>query len=144
MDVLAELPNTFEELNRVQCFNHTLQLSEKALLKPFYSTGSLETNDEIDDGMPALQAVDDEEEGDEGDDESEMDDEDQEEEEDPLSALNNDEREALIQNVEAVHTTLMKVCTYLIFHCFCAHITIGSQTLLCHCSFDHHCPSRMA
>jgi hypothetical protein len=32
---LDTLNNLFEEANRVQCFNHTLQLSAKALLVPF-------------------------------------------------------------------------------------------------------------
>ena len=32
---LDQLDNTFEEENRARCFNHTLQLSAKALLKPF-------------------------------------------------------------------------------------------------------------
>ena len=32
---LATLDNSFEETNRVQCFNDTLQLSAKALLVPF-------------------------------------------------------------------------------------------------------------
>ena len=43
------------------------------------------------------------------------DDEDKEEEEDPFTILDNNEREILIQNTEAVHTTLMKVCTFLLF-----------------------------
>jgi hypothetical protein len=32
---LDQLDNTFNKKNRVRCFNHTLQLSVKALLKPF-------------------------------------------------------------------------------------------------------------
>jgi hypothetical protein len=32
---LATMPNSFDAVNRVRCFNHTLQLSAKALLKPF-------------------------------------------------------------------------------------------------------------
>ena len=32
---LAELPNSFEEANHVWCFNHTLQLSTRALLHLF-------------------------------------------------------------------------------------------------------------
>jgi hypothetical protein len=32
---LAAMPNSFDTVNRVRCFNHTLQLSAKALLKPF-------------------------------------------------------------------------------------------------------------
>jgi hypothetical protein len=32
---LAQLDNTFDEENRARCFNHTVQLSAQALLKPF-------------------------------------------------------------------------------------------------------------
>jgi hypothetical protein len=32
---LAAMPNSFDAINRVHCFNHTLQLSARALLKPF-------------------------------------------------------------------------------------------------------------
>src|SRR5258705_11663448 len=32
---LDQLDNSFKEENRVRCFNHTLQLSAKSLLKPF-------------------------------------------------------------------------------------------------------------
>ena len=44
MDFLDKHPNLFDSTNRVQRFNHTLQLSVKALLKPF---GALpeDTND---------------------------------------------------------------------------------------------------
>jgi hypothetical protein len=95
-----------------------MQLLVKGLLKPFYSVGSIETSDETeygDDGMLALEPIDDEEEehvgdpdaGDDGmlalepiDDEEEecvgdpdAGDDDMEEEEDPLGALDDDERE---------------------------------------------------
>lgn len=32
---LEKLANSFEAANRVHCFNHTMQISAKALLKPF-------------------------------------------------------------------------------------------------------------
>src|SRR5882724_9619149 len=35
---LARLPNTFDESNCIHCFNHTLQLLAKMLLKPFNVT----------------------------------------------------------------------------------------------------------
>ena len=107
--MLDRLPNTFEELNRVQCFNHTIQLSVKGLLKPFYSVRSTDTDNETeygDDCMPALQAMDDEEE--EGDGDPDADDDDEEEEEDPLGALDDYEREQLINNTETVHMMLNK------------------------------------
>jgi hypothetical protein len=106
------LPNAFEELNRVRCFNHTIQLSAKALLKPFSSAGSTETDNETengDDGMPELQAMDDEDDKEEGEDDPDADDEDKEEEEDLLTDLDDDKREELINNTEAVRTMLNKV-----------------------------------
>lgn len=32
---LDKVPNAFEEVNCICCFNHTMQLSAKALMKPF-------------------------------------------------------------------------------------------------------------
>ena len=52
----------------------------------------------------------DDEEEDEAD--PDADDDDEEEEEDPLGALDDDEREQLINNTETVHTTLNKVCLF--------------------------------
>ena len=104
------LPNSFEELNWVQCFNHTIQLLVKALLKPFSSARLTETNNETkndDDSMLELQAMDDE---DDEEDDPDVDDEDNEEEEDLLAELDDDEREELINNTEAVRTMLNKVC----------------------------------
>ena len=142
--VLAGLPNAFEEPNWVWCFNHTLQLSAKAL-KPFYSARLLDTNDDInsDDGILVLQAADDKEEDNEDENEDGMDDDEDKEKEDPFTILDNDEREILIQNTEAVHTTLMKVCTFLLF-VLISVAALGSQTLLHCCPFHHHCPSHMA
>ena len=138
MSVLAGLPNAFEEPNWVWCFNHTLQLSAKALLKPFYSAGLLDTDIDSDDGILVLQAADDEEEENEDENEDGMDDDkDKEEEEDPFTILDNNKREILIQNTEAVHTTLMKVCMFLLFvFFFCAH--------LCCCSRFANSPSPLS
>ena len=146
MSVLAGLLNAFEEPNEVQCFNHTLQLSAKALLKPFYSARLLDTNDNInsDNGISVLQVADDEEEENGDENEDAMDDnKDKQEEEDPLTILDNDKRGILIQNTEAVCTMLMKVCMFLLF-VLLSVAALGSQTLLCRCPFHHHCPSCMA
>ena len=119
-------------INPNQCillFHHSLQLSAKALLKPFYSARLLDTNDDIDsDNGIVLQVVDDEEEEEEDEDYDEMDDDkDKEEEEDPLSILDDDKREGLIQNTEAVCTMLMKVCTSLLSVLFCPHLCCHSR-----------------
>lgn len=114
-DKLDALPNSFESVNRVRCFNHTMQLSAKALLKPFSSVASADKDDpsndndsdvDEDDGMPMLQAIDEE---DEDSYDSEDDEDDEDEEEDPLDALDEEERKHLMQNTTAVRNTLNKV-----------------------------------
>ena len=94
--------------------------------------GSIESNDESDDGI-ALQAMDDDEEEKEEEEDDEIDNEDKEEEEDPLDALDDDEREDLIQNTEAVRTTLMKVRLYIsiisLFLCSCHYYRFTNSPL---------------
>ena len=41
---LDALPNSFEEENRVRCFNHTMQLSAKSLLAPLNPAISQKAN----------------------------------------------------------------------------------------------------
>jgi hypothetical protein len=43
MAALEDMDNTFEDMSRARCFNHTLQLSAKALLRPF-NVGMSSTN----------------------------------------------------------------------------------------------------
>jgi hypothetical protein len=82
---LDQLDNTFEEQNRARCFNHTLQLSTQALLKPFNVSlsGNVTDNDnqstQDDDGD--LVMVEDDKE-DEEDEEGQAKDEDNEDGED--------------------------------------------------------------
>ena len=45
---LHALPNSFDQVNRVRCFNHTIQLSAKKLLEPF--TSATDANDPEDKG----------------------------------------------------------------------------------------------
>ena len=90
-----------------------MQLSAKALLKPFSTTIKTECNDNDDDDqtMPDLKALsidnddmEDEDGGDGGDDED-----DDEEEEDPLEQLTEEERGSLLEQISAVCTSLNKV-----------------------------------
>ena len=53
---LDGLPNSFEAVNHVRCFNHTMQLSVKALMKPFDTPISLDDSNvheptDIDDAL---------------------------------------------------------------------------------------------
>ena len=68
-DQLHDLPNSFESINHVCCFNHMIQVSARAVMKPFCVTASNEADDAEDEGsgvkneMPGLEAYD-EEDGD--------------------------------------------------------------------------------
>jgi len=62
----AKLPNTFEEINHVCCFNHTLQLSAKTLLKPFNVALADGRNNHAEDDVPDLEEVDNEESAEDG------------------------------------------------------------------------------
>jgi hypothetical protein len=106
--------------NRVRCFAHTLNLSAKALLKPF--TASLDedesppapppSDDDDDDDLPDLLTAS----------ESGSDDEDSEGDIDVLADLDEDERKILVANTEKIKKTLSKVCIFLFCLPFCAQI----------------------
>jgi hypothetical protein len=90
-----------------------MQLSAKALLRPFNCIASASGDDELDiddngnDDMPTLSAVDEDDDGDEADvDEDDVEDT---EVDDLLDSLDDEEREQLIQDTDAVRTTLNKV-----------------------------------
>src|ERR1700733_14392078 len=61
--------NSFSADNRIRCFNHTIQLAAKALLRPFYSRVTKEAgDDDTADEIPDLVDYDDEDDDDNGDD----------------------------------------------------------------------------
>jgi len=108
---LAAKDNSFDEANRVRCFNHSIQLAAKALLKPFNAgLGSSEIviNDEVDDGAGgAEQFATAEEDDDEG-----FDLEDgnlSEHDEDEFEGIAAAEREELLADTTAVRETVTKV-----------------------------------
>jgi hypothetical protein len=112
---LHALPNSFDQVNHVRCFNHTIQLSAKGLLKPFSAsvdknndTAAADDDDDHNnhnDVPPALKDIEDEEDVDE----DEEDDDDNDKKEDALNALSAEDREALLENMVAVRSTLDKV-----------------------------------
>lgn len=112
------MDNSFEDVNRVRCFNHTMQLSARALLKPFNmvarqdedSTSSGEEVVNVDAEFDDMDISDDttDEEEDEVEDEDAVDD-DCEEEDDPFDALDEESRNKLLEDTATVRTTLSKV-----------------------------------
>lgn len=129
MVYLNKLPNLFEQVNHVRCFNHMLQLSAKALLKMFDNPkpGSINDNDADDNAQPLdpLSAFNDnigfdlyntdgngckEDEEDQASKDGETDGD--EDEDDPMAMLPAADHEALIEDMAAVCTMLDKVCDY--------------------------------
>lgn len=114
-EALAEMPNSFKLENRVRCFNHTLQLSAKTLLRPFNSGLGKSTEDE--DGN--LNDLDDLLEDDDNDDE-ESDDggdglpdipdcDDVDDNIDELNELDEEGRNNIIADTAAVRETVSKL-----------------------------------
>ena len=111
-DALDELPNSFESVNRVRCFNHTMQLSAKALLAPF----SGPCTDKDADDIPDADDDDDEEEEEVADGGEDEDDDDDERDNDPMDLLSEDEQAELLRDTAAARATLQKVCFFLILY----------------------------
>lgn len=113
---LASMDNSFEEENRVRCFNHTLQLSAKTLLKPF-NAGLSPSKDDDDlpvdeDGGGVVDLEDfgedfEDSDGSDGDELSSVDD--AEEDVDELEGLDADEQTAHLESTVGVRETVSKV-----------------------------------
>jgi hypothetical protein len=108
---LSSLNNSFQEDYRARCFNHTMQLSAKTLLKPF-NTGlsgrDIDITDEEDDDLLIPEA---EEEGEEEDDDDNNNKDDEDDGIDTLETLSEEERTQVLEDTAAVRTTITKVCT---------------------------------
>lgn len=118
---LDALDNSFKEDNRVRCFNHTLQLSAKALLAPFNTAISSKARQDHampeEDGDTELIPADDEETDDE-DDSSEEDSKDSDDEDDgidELERLGESECKQLLDDTAKVRETVTKVCYHRVF-----------------------------
>ena len=104
---LGSLPNSFDSVNQIRCFNHTMQLSAKALLKPFGTNRRGDDNEEADDvggsggaELPSDDEADDGESDGEADNENGL---------DPFEGLDEDMQEELMLNTEEVTEALQKV-----------------------------------
>ena len=109
---LNALPNSFEEENRVRCFNHMLQLSAKSLLAPLNPAISRKATEddempEEDDEMPLPENDEEDDEDDEEEDVQEDDDEDDGINE--LEELSEEEQAQVLDNTAEVRNTVTKV-----------------------------------
>jgi hypothetical protein len=112
---LDQLDNTFDKENWVRCFNHTLQLSAKALLKPFnigLSENATDNNNEVaQDNNSDLGMLKDEEQdkGSEEDKEEQIEKEDAEDDINELKDLSEDEQNRVLEDTAVVRETITKV-----------------------------------
>lgn len=117
----ADPNNTFESVNRVRCFNHTLNLACKSLLKPFgaekTAAPSNEAGDDGDESGPVDDDVDNDtcdslpdlaDVSDSGDDGEQEDDEDVEDE---FEKLSDQAREDILLQTQEVRSIISKVWT---------------------------------
>jgi hypothetical protein len=123
---LCTLNNSFEEENRVHCFNHTMQLSAVMLIWPF-NAGM--TSDPSFDKLEAAALEDvelfdedeDEDEDDEGDDVPSSEEEEQDDVDDgidEMEQLTDEEKQTLIEDTKEVCGMVSKLCnlTFAIIH----------------------------
>jgi hypothetical protein len=113
--MLAGMKNTFEEENRVRCFNHTLQLSATTLTRPFNAGMTSEVNREADGDGDDLHDVgefeaDDDDDDDEGVDEGvDMERDDVADDIDEFEELNAADKETFLGDTADVRSTVSKV-----------------------------------
>ena len=112
---LADMPNSFKLENRVRCFNHTLQLSAKTLLRPFNAgLGKITAEDGENSNVDDLLDLDDEEDDDENeDDDMDLPDvfniDDVDDGIDELDALDADAYNTVIADTAAIRETVSKL-----------------------------------
>ena len=118
VDALAGMANSFEVDNRVRCFNHTLQLSAKTLLRPFNAGLGEATDDDAGnvDDLPEVERDDDDNSDDDDDNDDDdpsdvLDLEDIDNGVDELADLGADAREELMADTAALRRTVSKVCS---------------------------------
>jgi hypothetical protein len=105
---LSSLNNSFKEEYWAQCFNHTMQLSAKTLLKPFntaLSSQDVDITDKEDDDPLIPEA---EEEGKEEDNNNNNNEDDEDDGIDELETLSEEERTQVLEDTVVVRTTLTK------------------------------------
>ncbi|KAG6806924.1 hypothetical protein H0H92_009553 [Tricholoma furcatifolium] len=109
---LDALLNSFNAISHVRCFNHTLQLAVKALLRPFSCNTDDDDEDEEVSDMPGLESI--EEEDDEAaDDDEGVTNEDDDNTEDPFADLTAEEQATLLEATKDAHTILSKASRHL-------------------------------
>jgi len=147
---LSSLNNSFKEEYRARCFNHTLQLSAKTLLKPFNTALSSKVADEVnigdDDNDDPLILADPDEEGEEEDNNDNNDEEKDDDDDgvDELETLSEEERMEVLEDTAAVRATVTKVCDYEAGYAYFIDVSTGTTTVFHDHSLDDNCSACLA
>lgn len=144
---LYGLENSFDETNHVRCFNHSIQLSGKALIKPFNAGMGKAASDVEDctDDVPSLEEFDyDDDDVDGDDDAGPLEDTNEDDVDGESDILSEEEHMSMLADTSAVRETVTKVTLGFFFFDIADLYPTASTTFLRNNSFDHHRPSSMA
>ena len=137
---LQKKSNSFDTSNHVRCFSHTIQLSCKALLKPFTSCISSSATDN--DDMSDLEGSEEDNEDEPADEDEELAcnaDDETDDDIDELNVLSGEEQARFLEAMAAVKETVTKVRTLLFMYMLSSYMMLsGSKTVFCNHPLYHN------
>ena len=144
---LYHLKNLFDKANRVRCFNHTIQLTGKVLIKSFNAgMGKAEDGENSISGASSLKVFNEDDNDNNNNNGDAGLSKDSEVEDDDDEILSKEEHSSLITNTLEARKMVFKV--YLGFFSVLSNVTnlflTASATLLCDYLFNYHCTSSVA
>jgi hypothetical protein len=130
---LEELPNSFESVNCVCCFNHTMQISARGVLEPLNNKKATNEGVKLDDiDMAGANNIGDAiGSDDEDEDDAEPDDcvDENDDDKDLLDGLDDDEKEVLIESTKEAADALQKVCAFFVMETAPADFVLQLRSL---------------
>jgi len=115
---LCELDNSFKDTNHIWCFNHTIQLSSKVLIKLFnVGMGKADTSlKNAGDNIPSLEEFDHTDNTDDNADSGDISEDGDEEDNGDFEKLSKEEHSCLLDDMSAIHETVSKVTSKIYLH----------------------------
>jgi len=115
---LRKLNNSFEDANHIWCFNHTIQLSSKVLIKPFnVGMGKVDTSlENAGNNIPSLEEFDHIDDTDNNADSGDISEDGDEEDDGDFEKLSEEEHSCLLDNILAIRETVSKVTPKIYLH----------------------------
>jgi hypothetical protein len=151
---LAAKNNSFDDESHIRCFNHTMQVSVKALLKPFHKgITNADDKDAIDNLIAEDNVVVDDTQDDDmflqldNEDDQEVDgvDDEQCDAVDEMADLDEEEHEKLLEDTAVVRETIAKVhMWHFMSFLYTDALLQDSKTCFPHCSLHDHCTPHLA